>query len=60
MSEIAFLPAHEMARAIRERALSSREVLDAHLRQIKRHNPSVNAIVDSRRRGGLLARPGGR
>ena len=45
MSEIAFLPAHEMARAIRERALSSREVLDAHLRQIKRHNPSVNAIV---------------
>lgn len=45
MNEIVFMPAHELARAIRERRLSSREVLEAHLRQIKRYNPSVNAIV---------------
>ena len=45
MNEIVFMPAHELARTIRERRLSSREVLEAHLRQIKRYNPSVNAIV---------------
>jgi amidase len=45
MSEIVFWPAHELARAIRERRLSSREIVEAHLRQIKRYNPAVNAIV---------------
>ncbi len=45
MHEIVFRPAHELAGAIRERHLSSREVLKAHLRQIKHHNPSVNAIA---------------
>ena len=34
-----------MARLIRERKLSAREVLTAHLQQIERVNPKVNAIV---------------
>src|SRR5688572_8195167 len=43
--EICFLSAVEMARRIRRKELSSREVLEAHLRQIERVNPKVNAIV---------------
>ena len=43
--DICFLSATEMARLIRNKALSAREVLDAHLRQIERLNPQVNAIV---------------
>ena len=39
------LTAAEMARRIRRRDLSAREVLDAHLRQIERVNPKLNAIV---------------
>ncbi|HET9130306.1 MAG TPA: amidase family protein, partial [Terriglobia bacterium] len=34
-----------MARLIRQKKLSSREALDAHLKQIERVNPKVNAIV---------------
>src|SRR3979411_1846871 len=34
-----------MARLIRTRELSTQEVLDAHLAQIERENPRVNAIV---------------
>ena len=44
-NEICFTTAHELARLIRERKLSAREVMEAHLRQIDRVNPSVNAIV---------------
>jgi hypothetical protein len=43
--ELCFLSATEMARLIRRKALSTREVLDAHLRQIERLNPKINAIV---------------
>jgi amidase len=43
--EICFLTATEMARRIRRKELSSREVLEAHLRQIEKVNPKVNAIV---------------
>ena len=39
------MSALNLARLIRERKLSAREVMDAHLRQIDRVNPSVNAIV---------------
>jgi amidase len=39
------LSATEMAALIRSRQLSSREVLAAHLAQIERVNPAVNAIV---------------
>ena len=42
---ICFLPATELARRIRERGLSAVEVMEAHLRQIERINPKVNAIV---------------
>ena len=44
-TELCFLPATELARRIRERELSAREVMDAHLAQIDRVNPKVNAIV---------------
>ncbi len=43
--EICSLRAIDMARLIRQRKLSSRELMEAHLRQIKRLNPKVNAIV---------------
>jgi amidase len=46
MSEdICFLPATELARRIRARELSAVEVMQAHLAQIERANPQVNAIV---------------
>src|SRR5215831_12432788 len=44
-SSLCFLSAVEMARLIRVKKLSAREALDAHLRQIERVNPKVNAIV---------------
>jgi amidase len=43
--DICFLTAVEMARLIRRKKLSSREVMAAHLKQIERVNPKVNAIV---------------
>ena len=45
MDELTVLTATELASLIRERRASSQEVLDAHLGQIARHNPAVNAIV---------------
>ncbi|MEO5925052.1 MAG: amidase [Bryobacteraceae bacterium] len=44
-SEICFLRTVEMARLIRTKKLSAREALAAHLKQIERVNPKVNAIV---------------
>jgi amidase len=43
--EICFLTATELAHHIRARELSAVEVMDAHLSQIERVNPKVNAIV---------------
>ncbi len=43
--EICFLTASELSRRIRARELSAGEVLEAHLAQIDRLNPKVNAIV---------------
>src|SRR6185369_11307531 len=40
-----FMSAVEMARLIHARKLSAREALAAHLKQIGRVNPKVNAIV---------------
>ncbi len=37
--------ATELAESIRRKKISAREVLEAHLRQIERVNPKVNAIV---------------
>src|SRR5207248_11158370 len=44
-NEICFLRARDLAGMIRDKKLSSREVMEAHLRQIARVNPKVNAIV---------------
>jgi amidase len=45
VSEICFLTATELARRIGTRELSAREVAEAHLAQIERVNPKMNAIV---------------
>lgn len=44
-SELCFLTATELAGRIRSREVSCQEAVEAHLRQIERINPQVNAIV---------------
>ena len=44
-TEICFLTATELVHRIRAKELSVREVMEAHLAQIERVNPKVNAIV---------------
>ncbi len=43
--DLCFLPAVELARRIRTKELSCLEVMEAHIAQIERVNPRVNAIV---------------
>ena len=43
--EITFLSAIELAARLRKKQISAREVIAAHLSQIERINPKVNAIV---------------
>ena len=43
--DMCFMTATELARRIRAKELSAREVMEAHLTQIERVNPTVNAIV---------------
>ena len=43
--QIVFASATELAAAIRHKQVSAVEALDAHLRQIDRHNPALNAVV---------------
>jgi amidase len=43
--DICFLSAVDMAEMIRRKKVSAREVMAAHLKQIERINPKVNAIV---------------
>jgi amidase len=43
--EICFLRAVDLVAAIREKKVSAREVMQAHLRQIERVNHKVNAII---------------
>lgn len=45
MSDICFLSARDLAQLIQQRKLSALEVMQAHLAQIERVNPHVNAIV---------------
>lgn len=45
MDELCYLPAVEMAAAIRARKLGVREVIAAHIARCERVNPHVNAIV---------------
>jgi len=44
-TDICFMTATDMAQAIKTKRLSAAEVMDAHLAQIERVNPSVNAVV---------------
>src|SRR3954470_16105925 len=44
-ASVCFLSTVEMAQLIRAKKLSAREALAAHLKQIERVNPKVNAIV---------------
>ena len=44
-SDLCFMPAVELRASLLRRAVSAREVLQAHLRQIERVNPALNAIV---------------
>jgi amidase len=44
-ADICYMRAVDMAKAIREKKLSAREVMRAHLKQISRVNSKVNAIV---------------
>lgn len=43
--EIVYLTARELARLLRTRELSAREIVQAHLDRVERVNPAVNAIV---------------
>ena len=45
MNDIVFQPARRLARLIRTRKISAAEVMRAHIAQIERVNPKVNAIV---------------
>ena len=45
MPDLCYLPAVEQARLLRDGKLSAVELLEAHLTQIERFNPAVNAIV---------------
>ena len=43
--DICFFTATELARLLREKKISAKEVMEAHLTQIDRVNPKVNAII---------------
>jgi amidase len=43
--DLCFASAVDLAAMVRAREISAREVLEAHLRQVERVNPAVNAIV---------------
>src|SRR5512141_121953 len=44
-ADLCFLPATELVALLRSKRVSAREVMQAHLAQIERVNPKVNAIV---------------
>ena len=45
MDDPIFVPACELAMAIRRREVSSSEIVDAHLAHVEHHNPRLNAVV---------------
>jgi len=53
--EICFMRAVDMIALVRQKKLSAREVMQAHLKQIKRVNPKVNAIVTLAAEDDLMA-----
>ncbi|MGD0050379.1 MAG: amidase [Vulcanimicrobiaceae bacterium] len=55
MDDLCFLPATELVRQLRAKALSAREVMAAHLDRIASANPRLNAIVTLDAEGALAA-----
>ena len=55
-SSLCYLTAVELARMIRNKEVSAREVMAAHLARIERVNPQVNAIVTMDEGEALLAK----
>ena len=53
MNDLTFLPAVEMARQVREKKISSVDLVEAHLRRIKLLNPKLNAYVQLDAEGAL-------
>ena len=47
MNELIFKSATAIAKAIRDRAVSAEEVVEAHLRRIDEVNPKLNAVVQT-------------
>jgi amidase len=45
MADLVFSSTSQLAAAIRARRVSATEALDAHLAQIERHHPALNAVV---------------
>ncbi len=45
MTDIACLPAHRLAGMLRSREIGCVELLEHHLRRVKRFNPALNAII---------------
>ena len=45
MVDLVFLSTMRLAAAIQAGQISASEVLDAHLAQLDRHNPALNAII---------------
>ena len=43
--ELLLAPAHRLAAAVRDKEVSSRELLDGYLARIERLNPAINAVV---------------
>ena len=56
-SDLCFATARELSRALRRREVSAREVVQAHLDQIDRVNPEVNAVVTLVAERALAVRP---
>src|ERR1700678_1921472 len=46
MKDLTFLPAHSMAELIRQKVLSPLELVNAHLAQIEKLTPKLNAFVE--------------
>ncbi len=47
MTDLCYLPAHELVRLMTTRSVSCREVIQAHLAQIERVNRMLNALVEA-------------
>jgi Asp-tRNA(Asn)/Glu-tRNA(Gln) amidotransferase A subunit family amidase len=46
MNDLTFLPAHTQAELVRQKTISPVELVDAHLAQIEKLNPKLNAFIE--------------